>query len=94
MISPVTTFVAISDQISTQMSEETVILNLQTGVYYGLDPVGSFIWQLLQSPTDIDTICAALLSEYDVEPQRARQDVIRLINHLMEEGLIVTTAPN
>lgn len=88
MIARTSTIVATKDQISTEMSDETVILNLNDGVYYGLDPVGTFIWKLIQEPTTVHNIHEAILSEYDVDPARAESDLIGLLTKLSEHGLI------
>lgn len=80
--------VASKNQISTEMADETVILNLQNGVYYGLDPVGTFIWMFIQEPKDVRSICDAVLAEYDVEPERCEQDILYLLQELIEQGLV------
>ncbi len=88
MIALQTKVVATKNQISTDMSDETVILNLQNGVYYGLDPVGTYIWKLIQEPTDVETVRDAVLNEYDVEPDRCEQDIMNLLQELIEQGLV------
>lgn len=88
MIALQTRVVASKNQLSTEMADETVILNLQNGVYYGLDAVGSFIWKLIQEPQDVRAICDAVLGEYDVEPERCEQDIMNLLQELIEHGLV------
>jgi len=88
MIALQTKVVATKNQISTDMSDETVILNLQNGVYYGLDPVGTYIWKLIQEPTDVETVRDAVLNEYDVEPDRCELDIMNLLQELIEQGLV------
>ncbi len=92
MISPAAKVVATAEHIATEMSDETVILHLTSGVYYGLDAVGSFIWSQLQTPTDVESICTALLREYDVDAERARRDVERLLEQLHAHALITTAS--
>ena len=62
--------VAIKDQVASDLGGETVILNLKTGIYHGLDAIGTEIWQLLQNSTTVNNILNTLLQEYDVEPER------------------------
>jgi hypothetical protein len=49
-ISLETTVVATKEQASTDLGGEAAILNLRNGVYYGLDPVGARIWNIIQEP--------------------------------------------
>ena len=60
-ISSETVVVAVQDQVSTNLEDEAVILNLKDGVYYGLDPVGAWIWNLLQQPRSVGAIREILL---------------------------------
>lgn len=79
---------AIQDQVSTSLEDEAVILNLKDGVYYGLDPVGARIWELVQQPQSAGAIRDILLKEYEVAPDRCEQDLLRLLQELAARGLI------
>jgi coenzyme PQQ synthesis protein D (PqqD) len=76
------------DQVSTDLQGERVILNFRSGMYYGLDPVGSRVWELLQEPRRLEAIRAAILDEYEVEPERWERDLQGLLQKLAAEGLI------
>ena len=80
--------VAVKDQVSSDVGGEAVILNMQNGVYYGLDPVGAKIWNLVQQPKRISDLREAVVSEFDVEPARCEADLIELLQNLLTEGLI------
>jgi hypothetical protein len=80
--------VAAKDQVSCDLAGEAAILNIKSGVYYGLDPVGARIWNLVQEPRTVVQIQDAITSEYDVEPDRCARDLIGLLERLLEEGLI------
>jgi hypothetical protein len=80
--------VAAHDLLATEFSREFVILNLQDGVYYGLEEAGARVWTLLQSPIAVRTICDALVSEYDVEPERCARDIRSLLAELASRGLV------
>jgi hypothetical protein len=80
--------VAARDQVSCSLAEESVILNLKSGVYYGLDPVGSFVWNLIQTQRDFREIRDRVLEEYDVEPERCEQDLMELFNDFSIQGLV------
>jgi hypothetical protein len=86
--------VVAQDQVSCEVGGEVVILQLDTGTYYGLDPVGSRIWALLQQPRTLGEIRDALVAEYAVAPARLERDVLRLLVRLERAGLIeVRDAP-
>jgi hypothetical protein len=74
-------------QVSCPLREEAAILNTATGMYYGLDGVGATIWQRIERPTSFGEVNAALLSEYDVPPARAEQDLDRFVQELVAAGL-------
>jgi hypothetical protein len=75
--------------IYRELAGEVVLLNLQSGVYYGLDPVGARVWQLLTQSRGVDDVCATLIDEYDVSAETLRADVQRLIGELSEKGLVI-----
>lgn len=80
--------VVAKDQLSCDLSGEAAILNLKNGVYYGLDPVGARIWNLIQEPKTVNEIRDAILEEYDVDPDLCESDLFKLLQKLAEEGLI------
>ena len=82
------TVVAAKDQISADLAGEAVLLHLKSGVYYGLNPVGARVWDLLKTPTPVRQISRVLLEEYRVDPQRCEQDLLALLQELETEGLI------
>ena len=83
-----TVIVSSDNQVSSVLDDEEVILNLENGMYYGLNPVGARVWHLIQEPRTVAEICDALLDEFDAERQRVHQDVVALLNDLHEEQLI------
>lgn len=87
-ISDQTVVVAAKDQVSCDLAGEAAILNIKSGVYYGLDPVGARIWNLVQEPRAVADIHNTLTSEYDVEPERCARDLVSLLETLLAEGLI------
>jgi len=80
--------VAAKDQVSCDLAGEAAILNIKNGVYYGLDPVGARIWNLMQQPRAVAEIQSAITDEYDVEPERCARDLVGLLEKLLAEGLI------
>jgi hypothetical protein len=80
--------VAADRQVSSQLGDETVILQLEDGVYYGLDPVGTRIWALLQEPRRIADIRDRIIEEYEVDPERCERDLLGLLDDLLGRRLI------
>jgi hypothetical protein len=56
-------FVVTEQQITSQLGDESVILDLSDGIYYGLDPIGTRIWNLLESPRSVQDLCDQLQEE-------------------------------
>ena len=67
---------------------ESVLLNLETEQYFGLDTAGTRMWELLTSSPSIDAAYARLLEEFDVEPELLRTHLTELLSHLQEHGLL------
>jgi hypothetical protein len=88
MISANSTVVAVQEQVSSDLGGETAILNLKNGVYYGLNPVGTRIWELIQKPIAISQIREIILEEYDVSYEQCERDIMTLLENLSAEGLI------
>ena len=88
MISINTQVKASNDQVSCELAEESAILDLKKGIYYGLDPIGAKIWELIQQPQTVSALVAQVTDEYDVDAEQATQDVIVLLSQLLERELI------
>ncbi|MEQ8819371.1 MAG: PqqD family peptide modification chaperone [Sumerlaeia bacterium] len=79
------------DQVASAMGGEVALLNIDTGVYYGLDGVGARVWDLIQQPRPLAEIRDILLSEYEVPPARLEPDLLALAASLLSEGLAELT---
>jgi hypothetical protein len=88
MISRESTVVATLEQVSCDLAREVVILHLKSGVYYGLDAVGARIWNLIQTPMNVNNLRDVLLEEYDVDPDRCERDLVALLQDIAAQGLI------
>lgn len=81
--------VEISDAvIARELEGEMVLLNLETGMYFGLDPVGTRIWQTLSDVPTAGDVVGVLLKEYEIDRPTLEQDVLRLIGRLHTKGLV------
>ena len=88
MVSMSSSVVATSEQGSSDLEGEAVILNLKSGAYYGLNAVGASIWNLLQEPRTVSEIRDTLLAEYEVEPEQCDRELFALLQQLETEELI------
>ena len=79
---------ATPEQVSCPLGDEAAILNLRNTVYYGLNPVGARVWNLLQQPRTVGELRDALLDEYDVDAGRCEGDLLELLEKMRSEGLI------
>ena len=70
------------------LDQESVLLNLNTERYFGLDSVGTRMWQLVTSAPTIESAYCQLIEEFDADPETLRSDLSDLLNHLVENGLI------
>jgi hypothetical protein len=78
----------VPDQVSSSLSGEAVILNLVSGTYYGLNPLGARIWDLIGEERTLAEIRDAILQEYEVAPERCMSDIRELVEKLATEGLV------
>ena len=76
------------DQASCDLAGETAIVNLRSGVYFGLDPMGTHIWKLLREPVTFRDLCDALIDRYDVDGSRLESDMRAFLNALADHGLV------
>jgi hypothetical protein len=87
-ISTASIIVAAKDQISCDLEGEAAILNLKSGTYFGLDPVGATVWSLIVEPRRVAEIRDALLDVFEVEAERCSRDLLQLLGELAAHGLI------
>lgn len=89
------TMLVISDDVVfCDLDGETAILNFESGIYFGLDPIGTKIWNSLKKPCKISNLVEMIIKEYDVDEERCKNDVIELINNLKENGLAKVNESN
>lgn len=75
-------------QMSCDLAGEAAILNMATGIYYGLDPIGARVWELIQEPASISRLRDTLLEEYEVESAQVEADVKVLLADMASHGLV------
>lgn len=77
------------DAIDSTVGDETVILHLGNSTYYGLDPIGTVIWEGVKAGRSIAEIRTEILSTYDVTGEVLEADMRRFISELVEHEILV-----
>jgi hypothetical protein len=81
------------DVVFRELDGEGVILNLASGIYFGLDETGARMWRLIEQHAHLGAVLAALCDEYDAQRETIEQDLLRLTLELSEKGLLVLAGP-
>ena len=76
------------DILFQEVRGETVLLNLDNENYFGLDEVGTFFWKLLQENNDFQKVFDIMLDEYEVDAAQLEKDLNKLVEKMVEAGLI------
>lgn len=79
---------ASKDYVYCKVEDEMVLLGMEDGIYYGLNPVGAFIWEQIKEPKTVNEVRDAILTEYDVEKRECECDLNDLLQELGNKGLI------
>ena len=77
------------DAVESSVGDETVILHLVNGTYYGLDPVGTQIWAMIKDGTAMPDICGKLADDYGVALATIEEDARRFLSDLEAQGILV-----
>jgi len=78
------------DVVVRDLAGESVLLNLSTGTYFGLDAVGTRLWHLIAEHGSTTLVLKILLTEYEVDATRLQKDLDALIEQLLAKGLLTT----
>jgi Coenzyme PQQ synthesis protein D (PqqD) len=87
-MNPLAKFVHSPRAMFRAVGEETVLLDLESGTYFGLNPVGARIWQIMGEGKTFAEISDVILDEYDVTRERIEADLVALADQLAEQKLI------
>ncbi len=88
-ITPDTILQRKGDLLFNQIDGEVVMLSIENSEYYGMDKVGSRIWELLEQPVSFKELIGKLREEYEVPEQKCAEDTLAFINKLKDKKLIV-----
>jgi hypothetical protein len=80
------------NQVHSRVGDDLVILDLDSSLYYSLDPVGARVFELLQQPTRLDAIADTIVAEFEVDAPTARRDLLALVDTLVAQKLVEARA--
>jgi hypothetical protein len=75
--------------LSATVGEELVMMSAESGAYLGLNQVGARVWALIDTPTPLPEICAALAEEFETTPEACRPEVEAFLTELESRGAVV-----
>ncbi len=81
------------DWLSAKVGDELVMMSAESGSYVGLTEVGARIWELLQTPQEVDALCSKLREEFDVSAETCRTDVDAFLSELTKHGAVELDPP-
>jgi hypothetical protein len=76
--------------LSTEVDGEAVLIGIETGRYYGLDAVGTAIWNRIEQPCRLDVLCAGLVADFDGDPIVIEEETRAFLAQLVERELVTT----
>jgi hypothetical protein len=87
-ISTATRIARPEDLLFTEVDGEAVLMSVENGRYYGLDPIGTEIWRRMEHPTRVAALIDGLRGNYDGDPDTIETEVLIFLNRMMEQELI------
>ena len=93
-MTPDTVFRQHPDQVSAEADGEVLMMHIESGTYYGLNEVASFIWTQLFEPKRFDELTVAIEAEFEVDAPRCQEDARVFLKGMVEDGLVEVVAPD
>jgi hypothetical protein len=78
----------IEDVVASDIDDEKVMMSVEKGQYYGLDPIGSRVWELIEEPVKVSELIDTLFQKYDVDRETCERDVLAFLEELHEYGIL------
>ena len=76
------------DQVSAEADGEVLMMHVETGTYYELNEVASFIWTQISEPRRVAEITAAIQAEFEVDEVRCQEDALSFLKGMIEDGVV------
>jgi len=81
------------DVVFRDLDGEAVLLNLTIGIYFGLNEVGTRMWNLIHQYSALQKVVAIMQEEYEVTPEVLEKDLLHLVDQLCAKGLVSVSRP-
>jgi hypothetical protein len=82
------------EMVSGNMDGETVMMSIVRGEYFGLDLIGSRIWEMIKQPVTIEALIEQLLTEYEIDRETCSRDVLDFLEQIQDKGLLLCSDQN
>lgn len=76
------------EMLSTELDQETILMGIDAGAYFGLAGTAQWIWEKLESPITYSTLVEELVKEYNVTPEACSADLQGFLEAMEREGLL------
>ena len=80
--------VRVKEILSAEVGNEVVLMSIEKGVYFGLNPVGARVWSLLDEFIAVQEVFATIVEEFEVTLEQCQEEVLQLLKDMREQGLI------
>lgn len=77
-----------TELLEAELGNEIVALDAESGICFGFNEVAATVWRLLEQPKSADELQLALENEFDVDPQRCRDELSELLDDLVGKGIV------
>ncbi len=88
VITPETVIRRSDSILASNLENEVVMMDVESGSYYGLEEPASRIWDLLAEPKSVSDLVVALQSEYDITPEQCQHEVISFVEELKKRKVV------
>jgi len=78
----------VQNLLSTELDQETVLMSIDAGAYYGLEGPARSIWEILETPLTFSALVDRLVEKYQVSPETCAADLERFLSEMEREGLL------
>jgi hypothetical protein len=79
-----------SETISGRLNDELVMMDIDKGKYFSLNPVATSIWDKLEKPLSLDALCRLLMDEYEVSEEQCRMEVKEYLDEMEKLGMVLS----
>lgn len=77
-----------AEMLSTELDEETVLMSIDAGAYYGMEKTARFIWEKLKTPMTFSALVGEMVKEYEIAPEACAADLQGFLGEMEREGLL------